>query len=85
MPVYLISYDLATPTNYEPLTSALKNQGATPVLFSEWILTSTASIGEVYDFFWRFRTTDEDRFLVVQIANWCTEQKNLLTPMPPLP
>jgi len=44
MKPFLISYDLDKPgQNYENLIARLKQLGAVKVLFSEWVLKSTAS------------------------------------------
>ncbi len=89
MKLYLISYDLlkpqATEADYKPLTDALRKHGAKPVLRSQWILNSNSSIRAIFDCFWPYRTTEQDRLLVVEVADWCTIQKNLLTPMPTTP
>lgn len=73
--LYLISYDLEKPNasaeDYKPLISALEGQRAKRVLWSEWVLTSTSSAQQVFDFFWQYRSSNEDRLLVTQLSAWC--------------
>jgi hypothetical protein len=84
--LYLVSYDLEKPNasteDYKPLISALEGQGAKRVLWSEWVLTSTSSAQQVFDFFWKFRSSNEDRLLVTQLSAWYGTQPNFLAPMP---
>lgn len=86
MMLYLISYDLEKPNasaeDYQPLISALEGQGATRVLWSEWILTSTLPAKAVFDYFWQYRSSSADRLLVTQLSAWHGTQANLLAPMP---
>jgi hypothetical protein len=51
MAVYLISYDIpeSNSADYQPLWDCLEHLGATRVLWSQWIVISTGSSGQLFD------------------------------------
>ena len=68
MKTYLISYDLDKPgQNYHPLIERLKAVGAVKVLYSEWVLRTTASAVEIRNDLQRF-IDGNDMLLVVGLT-----------------
>jgi hypothetical protein len=68
MKTYLISYDLDKPgQNYDELIARLKAVGAVKILYSEWVLRTTASAVAVRDDLKRF-TDNNDMLLVVGLT-----------------
>ena len=68
MKPYLISYDLDKPgQEYEPLTNRLKQLGAVKVLYSEWVLKTTATAVDIRHDLMRF-IDSHDMLLVVGLT-----------------
>ena len=68
MKKHLISYDLLKPgKDYEPLYQRLRQLGALKVLYSEWLLRSTATAVQVRDDLKRF-IDGNDRLLVTVLT-----------------
>ncbi len=68
MKTYLVSYDLDKPgQRYDDLIARLKAVGAVKILYSEWVLCTTATAVAVRDDLKRF-TDDNDMLLVVALT-----------------
>ncbi len=80
MALYLISYDLLnhkTFGQYEELIQELERIGAKKVLYSEWVMSNTATSIAIRDHLAKYVHTD-DRILVSELSttNWAS--RNLL-------
>lgn len=74
MKKYVISYDLDSPgQDYARIWKELNRLGAKRVLYSQWVMKSNNSAGQLRDYFKDFIDTN-DRLLVVSLeddwASW---------------
>jgi hypothetical protein len=71
---YIVSYDLHNQRNYQPVWDALESWGATRLLESLWVLTNSATAGEIRDAL-KAKTDDDDSVAVIELktgSNWST-------------
>lgn len=72
MPTYLVSYDLNRPNGenaYTNLISTLKADGAVKILYSEWLVRSNQSGGQVRDRY-KAHMDENDGIFVTSVDNW---------------
>ena len=76
MGVYLASYDLHNQRNYQPVWTALEEMGATRLLESLWVLTSSLTAIQIRDRLKQAADSD-DSVAVIELKSgsyWATER-----------